>query len=418
MVIILALFSNVKTLYFVNDVTPIKVLKYGNEYYLFGIYQYNSFVIKLNAFKVPIWSRMIYNTNLSDAIIQKDTIIIFSNYPLFSIVKLDVNGNLISYITYDTQNNFSYNFFADIFNDFYLTAGNYVLKLKNNGKIDWIKSYSNVDFCKGTSNFYLFCRYSYNKASIIKIDQNGNILKAKTFGIYNSITPIKAFSIKDKIYAFAQYTDISLKYYIWIVSMDTQLNTIFWSKIYKPVDNIDLYITDIQYVNDRFVISGNYFNEVFFFSIDTLGNLLFSRRSNTSSLENNAKLFDNLIYFYKQDSLIIFEFDLNSGLSCYSDTMLQIVVLDIYSEPFSDIQINLNDVNATLYNYPITTIDFTPYENSYCRVNVNEEKKFYISDCEIYDINGRYLGKNLKKLKKNNVYILKDKKGVRKIFKF
>ncbi|MEO0203285.1 MAG: hypothetical protein ABIL37_06170 [candidate division WOR-3 bacterium] len=410
--IILALFSYVKTIYFVNDISPIKIIKDADNYYLTGVYQSNSFIIKLNSYKVPVWSKIIYNVTLSEAIISKDTIILFSNFPLFSIVKLNSNGDLISFSSYDIQNTSSLQFFADIFGNSYLIAHNYLIKLKNNIKVDWIKSYSNVDFCKGTHDFYLFCRYNFNAPSILKVDQDGNLLKAKTFGIYSPIFPIEVFLIDDKIYAFAQYTDISLKYYIWIVCLDSFFNVI-WSKVYKPFDNLSLYVTDIEYVNNQFIISGNYFNEIFFFSIDMLGNIIFSRRSNTLSFENNPKLNKNTIYFYKQDSLAIFDFDLNDGSNCYYDTLFNIVSYDIYSEVSSDITINVDSVNAIFYQYPITQLDFLPYEKAYCKVSIDELENSKFLKCDAYNINGRYVGSDIKNLN-SGIYI----KNKRKFLKF
>jgi len=61
MVITLALFSFVKTIYFSNNVIGTKIIIYQNNYYIFGNVLSNAFVIKLNQFKTTIWSKVIYN---------------------------------------------------------------------------------------------------------------------------------------------------------------------------------------------------------------------------------------------------------------------------------------------------------------------------------------------------------------------
>ncbi len=420
MVITLALFSFVKTLYFSIGATSIKILKYNNNYYLFGNYQSNSFVIKLNSYKVVIWSKVLYDNNLTDAIIRNDTIFIFSNYPYFSTIKLDLNGNLISSSTFEIYNTGEYKVFSELFGSFYLTGSNYIIKVKNNGKIDWVKSYSNANFCIGTTNFYILCRHDMGLLVIMKIDANGNVIKSKAFGIYNTTTPIKMFRINDKFYIFASYVDISNKLYIFISSIDTSLSNIIWSKVLKPSDNSNIYLTSIDNFNNHFILVGSdkTLTDIFYLSIDTLGNIIFQRKSESASIEQSARLYKNSIFFYKQDSLALFDIDVNDGSSCYLDTSFNLVPYNISTFPFSDIQINVNDVNFNIVSYPITDNAFVPIENEYCEVSVNEKDSKFSQVLGIYDLDGRYLGCELKHLKKNEVYIISDGKRKRKILKF
>jgi len=413
MAISLTLFSFVKTLYFAQYVIPVKLLKYQNNYYLFGNYNYNSFLIKLNNFKVVVYSKIIYNTNISDVIIKNDTIIIFSSYPYFSIVKLTTDGNLISSITYEAYSSINYKFFSDVFGSLYLTSGNYIIKLKPNLKIDWINAYNNVDFCNGTNDFYILCRYNYSDLAILKIDLNGNILKSKAFGPYNNTFPLKIIRIKDKIYVFSQFTDISLKYYIFISKVDSSLNQVFWAKIYKTRDNINLYVSDILEIDNKFLIMGSYYNDIFYFLIDTLGNLIFSKRSNNLALEQYPYGYENSIYFYNQDSLSLFELNTVDGSSCLNDTNLIIDVFDISVKPFYNISLSYNSINPNLVNYPISSLDISVYENSYCKVDIYEKNSNNSYKKEIYDINGRFSNCNSKK-----IYIIKEGKKVRKVLNF
>ena len=387
MVITLTLFNFVKTIYFSNNAIGMKIISYQNNYYIFGNVQSNAFIIKLNQYRTAIWSKAIYNISISDAIIINDTIFLFSSYPFFSIVKVDKDGNLISSITYNSSETFDKIFFSDIFGNLYLTSGNIILKLNKLGKIIFSKSFSNVDYCSGTIDFYLLCRYNFQDLAILKVDINGNILKSKSFGLYNSTFPIKLFRINKKIYVFSQFTDISQKYFIFIASLDTSLNQVFWSKVYKANDNINLYVSSVEFINDKFIISGNYFNDIFFFGIDTLGNLLFSRRSKSLALEQNPKIFKNTILFYNQDSLSIFDFDLNDGSSCLLDTILPLNVYNISTKPIQNISIFSNDYEYSIINYPISSVDFLVYENSYCKVSISENEKIK-NFKNFYNLNG------------------------------
>ncbi len=420
MVITLALFNFVKTLYFSNGPISIKILKYNNDYYLFGNHQSNSFVIKLNSFKVLTWSKILYNNNLSDAIIRKDTIFIFSNYPLFSIIKLDLNGNLISSSTFETYNTTEYKFFFELFGNFYLTSTSSILRIRSNGKIDWIKSYSNASFCIGTANFYILCRYNTNLLMIMKIDVNGSVIKSRTFGIYNTTTPIRMFQINDKLYIFASYVDISNKQYIFISSVDTSLSNVVWSKILKPNDNSNVYLTDVENFDNNFILVGSNktLTDIFYLSIDTMGNIVFQRKSKSSSIEQSARLYKNSIFLYKQDSLAIFDVDVNDGSSCYLDTSFNLVSYNINTLPFSDVQITVNDVSFDSVSYPITDNSFLLVENEYCDVSVDERYSKLPQILGIYDLDGRYLGCELRNLRKNKVYIISDGKNRRKILKF
>jgi hypothetical protein len=406
MVITLALFSFVKTIYFSNDVIGTKIIIYQNSYYIFGNVLSNAFVIKLNQFKTTIWSKVIYNVNISDAVIYKDTIFLFTNFPFFSIIKMDKDGNLINSITYSSSESFDKIFFSDAFENLYLTSGNIILKINHLGRIMFSKSLSNVDYCNGTNDFYLLCRYNFQDLAIIKIDINGNILKSKSFGLYNSTFPIKLFRINGKFYVFSQYSDISNKYFIFIASLDTSLNQVFWSKIYKSVDNISLYISSVELIDNKFIIAGNHFNDIFFISIDTLGNLLFSRKSKSLALEQNPKIFNNTILFYNQDSLSIFDFNVNDGSSCILDTILPLIIYNISTKPFQNISINSSDYEYSILDYPISEIDISVYENSYCKVSVSE-KQSVNNFRNFYSLNGAVSNCNLKNFK---IYLSKGKK--------
>jgi len=406
MVITLALFSFVKTIYFSNDVIGTKIIIYQNSYYIFGNVLSNAFVIKLNQFKTTIWSKVIYNVNISDAVIYKDTIFLFINFPFFSIIKMDKDGNLINSITYSSSESFDKIFFSDAFGNLYLTSGNIILKINHLGKIMFSKSLSNVDYCNGTNDFYLLCRYNFQDLAIIKIDINGNILKSKSFGLYNSTFPIKLFRINGKFYVFSQYSDISNKYFIFIASLDTSLNQVLWSKIYKPVDNINLYISSVELIDNKFIIAGNHFNDIFFISIDTLGNLLFSRKSKSLALEQNPKIFNNTILFYNQDSLSIFDFNVNDGSSCILDTILPLSIYNISTKPFQNISINSSDYEYSILDYPISEINISVYENSYCKVSVSE-KQSVDNFRNFYSLNGAVSNCNLKNFK---IYLSKGRK--------
>ncbi|MDT7879390.1 MAG: hypothetical protein RQ990_00850 [Candidatus Hydrothermia bacterium] len=406
MVITLALFSFVKTIYFSNDVIGTKIIIYQNNYYVFGNVLSNAFVIKLNQFKTAIWSKVIYNVNISDAVIYKDTIFLFTNFPFFSIIKMDKDGNLSTSITYSSNESFDKIFFSDAFGNLYLTSGNIILKINHLGRIMFSKSLSNVDYCNGTNDFYLLCRYNFQDLAIIKIDINGNILKSKSFGLYNSTFPIKLFRINGKFYVFSQYSDISNKYFIFIASLDTSLNQVLWSKIYKPVDNINLYVSSVELIDNKFIIAGNHFNDIFFISIDTLGNLLFSRKSKSLALEQNPKIFNNTILFYNQDSLSIFDFNVNDGSSCILDTILPLIIYNISTKPFQNISINSSDYEYSILDYPISEIDISVYENSYCKVSVSE-KQSVNNFRNFYSLNGAVSNCNLKNFK---IYLSKGKK--------
>jgi len=406
MVITLALFSFVKTIYFSNDVIGTKIIIYQNNYYVFGNVLSNAFVIKLNQFKTAIWSKVIYNVNISDAVIYKDTIFLFTNFPFFSIIKMDKDGNLINSITYSSNESFDKIFFSDAFGNLYLTSGNIILKINHLGRIMFSKSLSNVDYCNGTNDFYLLCRYNFQDLAIIKIDINGNILKSKSFGLYNLTFPIKLFRINGKFYVFSQYSDISNKYFIFIASLDTSLNQVLWSKIYKPVDNINLYVSSVELIDNKFIIAGNHFNDIFFISIDTLGNLLFSRKSKSLALEQNPKIFNNTILFYNQDSLSIFDFNVNDGSSCILDTILPLIIYNISTKPFQNISINSSDYEYSILDYPISEIDISVYENSYCKVSVSE-KQSVNNFRNFYSLNGAVSNCNLKNFK---IYLSKGKK--------
>jgi hypothetical protein len=406
MVITLALFSFVKTIYFSNNVLGTKIIIYQNNYYIFGNVLSNAFVIRLNQFKTAIWSKVIYNVNISDAVIYKDTIFLFTNFPFFSIIKMDKDGNLINSITYSSSESFDKIFFSDAFGNLYLTSGNIILKINHLGKIMFSKSLSNVDYCNGTNDFYLLCRYNFQDLAIIKIDINGNILKSKSFGLYNSTFPIKLFRINGKFYVFSQYSDISNKYFIFIASLDTSLNQVLWSKIYKPVDNINLYVSSVEIIDDKFIIAGNHFNDIFFISIDTLGNLLFSRKSKSLALEQNPKIFNNTILFYNQDSLSIFDFNVNDGSSCILDTILPLSIYNISTKPIENISINSSDYEYSILDYPISEIDISVYENSYCKVSVSE-KQSVDNFRNFYSLNGAVSNCNLKNFK---IYLSKGKK--------
>jgi hypothetical protein len=406
MVITLALFSFVKTIYFSNDVIGTKIIIYQNNYYIFGNVLSNAFVMKLNQFKTAIWSKVIYNVNISDAVIYKDTIFLFTNFPFFSIIKMDKDGNLINSITYSSSESFDKIFFSDAFGNLYLTSGNIILKINHLGRIMFSKFLSNVDYCNGTNDFYLLCRYNFQDLAIIKIDINGNILKSKSFGLYNSTFPIKLFRINGKFYVFSQYSDISNKYFIFIASLDTSLNQVFWGKIYKPVDNINLYVSSVELIDNKFIIAGNHFNDIFFISIDTLGNLLFSRKSKSLALEQNPKIFNNTILFYNQDSLSIFDFNVNDGSSCILDTILPLIIYNISTKPFQNISINSSDYEYSILDYPISEIDISVYENSYCKVSVSE-KQSVDNFRNFYSLNGAVSNCNLKNFK---IYLSKSKK--------
>jgi hypothetical protein len=406
MVITLTLFSFVKTIYFSNNVLVTKIIIYQNNYYIFGNVLSNAFVIKLNQFKTAIWSKVIYNVNISDAVIYKDTIFLFTNFPFFSIIKMDKDGNLITSITYSSSESFDKIFFSGVFGNLYLTSGNIILKINHLGKIMFSKSLSNVDYCKGTDDFYLLCRYNFQDLAIIKIDINGNILKSKSFGLYNSTFPIKLFRINGKFYVFSQYSDISNKYFIFIASLDTSLNQVFWSKIYKPVDNINLYISSVEIIDNKFIIAGNHFNDIFFISIDTLGNLLFSRKSKSLALEQNPKIFNNTILFYNQDSLSIFDFNVNDGSSCILDTILPLSIYNISTKPIQNVSIISSDYEYSILDYPISEIDISVYENSYCKVSVSE-KQGVDNFRNFYSLNGAVSNCNLKNFK---IYLSKGKK--------
>jgi len=408
MAITLVLFNFVKTIYFSNNALGIKIIIYQNNYYIFGNVQNNAFIIKLNQYRTTIWSKAIYNISISDAIIRKDTIFLFSNYPFFSIIKVDNDGNLISSITYSSNEVFDKIFFSDVFGNLYLTSGNIILKLNYSGKIMFSKSLSNVDYCNGTNDFYLLCRYNFQDLVILKIDINGNILKSKSFGLYNSTFPIKLFRINERIYVFSQFTDISQKYFIFIASLDTSLNQVFWSKVYKTIDNVNLYVSSVEFVNGKFIISGNYFNDIFFISIDTLGNLLFSRKSKSIALEQNPKIFNNTILFYNQDSLSIFDFNLNDGSSCILDTILPLSIYNISTKPIQNVSIISSDYDYSIMNYPISGINFLVYENSYCKVSIFENEKFK-NFKNLYNLDG-----SISNCSKNfRIYISKG----RKVFK-
>ena len=406
MVITLALFSFVKTIYFSNNVIGTKIIIYQNSYYIFGNVLSNAFVIKLNQFKTTIWSKVIYNVNISDAVIYKDTIFLFTNFPFFSIIKMDKDGNLINSITYSSSESFDKIFFSDAFGNLYLTSGNIILKINHLGRIMFSKSLSNVDYCNGTNDFYLLCRYNFQDLAVIKIDINGNILKSKSFGLYNSTFPIKLFRINGKFYVFSQYSDISNKYFIFIASLDTSLNQVLWSKIYKPVDNINLYISSVEIIDNKFIIAGNHFNDIFFISIDTLGNLLFSRKSKSLALEQNPKIFNNTILFYNQDSLSIFDFNVNDGSSCILDTILPLSIYNISTKPFQNISINSSDYEYSILDYPISEINISVYENSYCKVSVSE-KQSVDNFRNFYSLNGAVSNCNLKNFK---IYLSKGRK--------
>jgi len=369
MAITLVLFNFVKTIYFSNNALGIKIIIYQNNYYIFGNIQNNAFIIKLNQYRTTIWSKAIYNISISDAIIRKDTIFLFSNYPFFSIIKVDNDGNLISSITYSSNEVFDKIFFSDVFGNLYLTSGNIILKLNYSGKIMFSKSLSNVDYCNGTNDFYLLCRYNFQDLVILKIDINGNILKSKSFGLYNSTFPIKLFRINERIYVFSQFTDISQKYFIFIASLD---------------------------------------NDIFFISIDTLGNLLFSRKSKSIALEQNPKIFNNTILFYNQDSLSIFDFNLNDGSSCILDTILPLSIYNISTKPIQNVSIISSDYDYSIMNYPISGINFLVYENSYCKVSIFENEKFK-NFKNLYNLDG-----SISNCSKNfRIYISKG----RKVFK-
>lgn len=411
MAISLILFSFVRSFYFSNDVIPVKIIKYNQNYYLFGNVNNNGFVMKLNAFKTNVWNRVIYNISISDAFIKNDTIFILSYFPYFSIVKITTDGNISNSITYDTYDNTNYNMFSDVFGNLYISTFSRIMKLDKKLKLQWIRGYDLIDACGGTSEFLLLCRYNFSHLAILKIGLDGEILKAKSYGLYSTTNPVKLIRKNNKLYIFSQFVDISMKYYVFISAIDTSLNTIFWSKVYKPRDNIDLYVNDVREIGNNFIVLGAHFNDIFYFSIDTLGNLVFSKKSNNPSLERYPRITDSTIYFYNGDSLSVFDINTINGSSCLNDMDFIIDVYNIVPRPLLDISITYTDKTWELINYEISGNSFLTDEKTYCKVNI-EEKHEEVFSSAIYSITGRNcLHKGL------GLYIQRTNKGYKKIIK-
>ncbi|MCS7245835.1 MAG: hypothetical protein N2504_06955 [candidate division WOR-3 bacterium] len=412
MVIFSILFNFVRSFYFSNDVIPVKIIKYNQNYFLFGIVNNNSFVMKLNPFKTNVWNRVIHNVSISDAFIRNDTIFILSYFPFFSIVKITTNGDFLSSITYDTYDNTNYNVFSDIFGNIYISTFSHIMKLDRKLKLQWIKEYSLIDICNGTGDFFLLCRYNFSHLAILKINLDGEVLKAKSYGLYSTTNPIKIIRRNDKLYIFSQYVDISTRYYIFISAIDTSLNSVFWSKVYKPRDNVDLYVSDVKEVGSNFIVLGSHFNDIFYFSIDTLGNLIFSKKSNNPSLEKHPKISENTIYYYNHDSLSVFDINIVDGSSCLNDMDFIIDVYNVVPRPLLGISINYTNKAWEMVNYQISGNSFLTSENTYCKVSIDETINKPIFNSITYNIAGRNCT-----YKSSGIYILKTGRGYKKVIK-
>jgi len=106
--------------------------------------------------------------------------------------------------------------------------------------------------------------------------------------------------------------------------------------------------------------------------------IYYFQESKSLALEQNPKIFNNTILFYNQDSLSIFDFNVNDGSSCILDTILPLSIYNISTKPIQNISINSSDYEYSILDYPISEIDISVYENSYCKVSVSEKQVWII----------------------------------------
>jgi len=211
-----------------------------------------------------------------------------SQYPSGLIIKINHYGNvldttyLVGYATYTcapTNDN------GCIVMGYKLNSSDemYAAKINSNGKIVWIKEYSNTpaSICfkviRMSDNMYVACGIVSNWLGyVLKFDSNGIRIWQKTFtsGFFKAFTNISESF--DNKYLLGGIIDENITKSI-ITKLDTSGN-IIWEKYYL-YNNQAINKLTINKITTNYMVSGDYYDTVqqlaksLFFKIDSSGNM-------------------------------------------------------------------------------------------------------------------------------------------------
>lgn len=204
--------------------------------------------------------------------------------------------------------------------------GTFISRINLNGSIIWSKffeldNYFPVKAIVTKSNDIILlkfsleigygnsCRGFYHTPTLVKIDNNGNILQSKLFSV-SQVPPTDYWGEASDIIpandsGFILMGNTNIPSYPYILKVDDNLNPI-WYKVFK-YDNM---ITNLSYtnannilnVNDGYIVLGqNYGRTTFWspcvFKIDFNGNMQWFKEYNDTSIIKNLLIYGNNLYF-------------------------------------------------------------------------------------------------------------------------
>ena len=294
----------------------------------FGSGNYDTYIVKINPLGDTLWTKAV-GSPLIDLVTR---CIILPNDDFILLSSLDSTGfgnNDVQFIKMDANGNVLWNRLYDAFNDNEITD---ILQSSDSGFI-----------LTGSTNSFGAGDYD---SFVIKVDSLGNLSWAKTYGgilgegSFHIVKSSNGYAITGNIKSFGQGGSD-----VYLLKLDLNGN-IVWAKTYGT--STDETSTGIALSNDNgFAISGNYGLttgsniDVILLKADSLGNLLWTKKYGSASLDFGGNLIqtaDNGYfipgssisftstyysdYFIKTDSLG------NSG--CYENN-LSLITMDITS---------------------------------------------------------------------------------------
>lgn len=367
------------------------------------------FLIKLTRSGSVIFSKSIYSNNyiqFADAVYKDGKVYIVGTIPIQN------EGNDILFISVDTNGNIIKSKFYSIVNyeePSAITIGNdkiYIIGIANptgsirpfffivdtNGIPKFMKLAYLFFYSTNLKNFYLEGDYIYVFGDYYDSKRISFIFKFDT--LFNLIEGKKIFTNSNfPIYGFLKRNDSLL-----ILSDKFLLILKNW-KIFS-IKNLSNLIPKFLNYDNSIEIFGIYNNSVFYYVLDKFFPILKTANIWTNNLKfaKNYVIFNstNDYIFYKNLNCPIFQ----SQTFYLNDSYLDITIdnfpisLQTFSIPFSDISLNIKDMNVSV---------------TYVCQNTsrNELLISYQEIYDVYDISGKFIGKRKVSQLKKGVYLLK-----------
>lgn len=366
-------------------------------------------LIKLTRSGSVIFSKSIYSNNyiqFADAVYKDGKVYIVGTIPIQN------EGNDILFISVDTNGNIIKSKFYSIVNyeePSAITIGNdkiYIIGIANpagstrpfffivdtNGVPKFMKLAYLFFYSTNLKNFYLEGDYIYVFGDYYDSKRISFIFKFDT--LFNLIEGKKIFTNSNfPIYGFLKRNDSLL-----ILSDKFLLILKNW-KIFS-IKNLSNLIPKFLNYDNSIEIFGIYNNSVFYYILDKFFPILKTANIWTNNLKfaKNYVIFNstNDYIFYKNLNCPIFQ----SQTFYLNDSYLDITIdnfpisLQTFSIPFSDISLNIKDMNVSV---------------TYVCQNTsrNELLISYQEIYDVYDISGKFIGKRKVSQLKKGVYLLK-----------